>query len=195
MRAGSRHHLEQELIDQALRDLGGVVDREVVEALHRTHIGDDQDPIHILQHAVRTAIGDGWGGSLLATDISDILFGTPVPLRTVVNLGALSEDHVNIVIHGHEPQVPEAMAIVAHPDDIEFGCAGTLARWVRAGAEVCYVLCTSGDVGIDQADVTRKQATAIREAEQRAAAEAPGMPPAAQTPRAWGPSPGKFITK
>ena len=37
------------------------------------------------------------------------------------------------------------MVIVAHPDDIEFSCAGTIARWVKEGAEVCYVLCTSGD--------------------------------------------------
>jgi len=55
------------------------VDREVVEALHRTHIGDDQDPVHILQHAIRTGLADGWGGSLIATDVSDILFGTPAP--------------------------------------------------------------------------------------------------------------------
>ena len=62
------------------------VDREVVEALHRTHIGDDQEPTHILSHAVRTALADGWGGSLMATDISDILFGTPAPLLGQANL-------------------------------------------------------------------------------------------------------------
>ena len=56
------------------------IDREVVEALHRTHIGDDQDPEHLLSHAIRTAMADGWGGSMIATDISDILFGTPAPL-------------------------------------------------------------------------------------------------------------------
>ncbi|HEX9028663.1 MAG TPA: hypothetical protein VF823_05765, partial [Anaerolineales bacterium] len=42
------------------------VDREVVETLHRTHIGDDQDAEHILSHAVRTALADGWGGSMIA---------------------------------------------------------------------------------------------------------------------------------
>ncbi len=67
--------------------------------------------------------------------------------------------------------IPEsAMAIVAHPDDIEFSCAGTLARWARAGARISYVLCTSGDVGIDQPGMTRQQAAEIREAEQRQAA-------------------------
>lgn len=68
--------------------------------------------------------------------------------------------------------LPEsAMAIVAHPDDIEFSCSGTLARWAISGARISYVLCTSGDVGIDEGGMTRARATEIREAEQRAAAE------------------------
>ncbi|HEX2979137.1 MAG TPA: PIG-L deacetylase family protein [Anaerolineaceae bacterium] len=67
-----------------------------------------------------------------------------------------------------------AMAIVAHPDDIEFSCSGTLARWAKAGAKISYVLCTSGDVGIDEPGMTRAAATQIREAEQRAAAEIAG---------------------
>lgn len=67
------------------------------------------------------------------------------------------------------------MIIVAHPDDIEFGCAGTAARWVKEGAEVCYVLCTSGDVGINDPGVSREEATAIREREQLAAAEMVGV--------------------
>jgi LmbE family N-acetylglucosaminyl deacetylase len=71
--------------------------------------------------------------------------------------------------------IPEsAMAIVAHPDDIEFSYAGTLARWARAGTKICYVLCTSGDVGIDQPGMTRAKAIEIREAESRAAAEIAG---------------------
>lgn len=71
--------------------------------------------------------------------------------------------------------VPEsAMAIVAHPDDIEFSCAGTLARWARAGARICYVLCTSGEVGIAQPGMTKARAAEIREAEQRAAAQIVG---------------------
>jgi LmbE family N-acetylglucosaminyl deacetylase len=72
--------------------------------------------------------------------------------------------------------IPEsALVIVAHPDDIEFSCAGTIARWVQAGARVCYVLCTSGDVGIAAAGMTKARATEIREAEQRAAAEVIGV--------------------
>lgn len=72
-------------------------------------------------------------------------------------------------------QPESAMAIVAHPDDIEYSCAGTLARWARAGARISYVLCTSGDVGIDEPGMTRAQATAIREAEQHEAAKIAGV--------------------
>jgi LmbE family N-acetylglucosaminyl deacetylase len=71
-----------------------------------------------------------------------------------------------------KPYVPEsAMAIVAHPDDVEFSCAGTLAVWARAGARISLVLCTSGDVGIARTDITRQQAAAIREVEAEAAAK------------------------
>jgi LmbE family N-acetylglucosaminyl deacetylase len=68
-----------------------------------------------------------------------------------------------------------AMVIMAHPDDIEFSCAGTIARWVGEGAEVCYVLCTSGDVGIAEADMTKENAARIREAEQTEAARIVGV--------------------
>lgn len=76
----------------------------------------------------------------------------------------------------NQPYTPtRAMVIMAHPDDIEFGCVGTVARWVRAGAEVSYVLVTSGDVGIADLSITRARATEIREAEQLAAAEVVGV--------------------
>jgi LmbE family N-acetylglucosaminyl deacetylase len=68
-----------------------------------------------------------------------------------------------------------ALVIVAHPDDIEFSCAGTVARWTHLGAQVTYVLCTSGDAGIDEPGMTREKATEIREAEQRCAAEIAGV--------------------
>ncbi len=72
--------------------------------------------------------------------------------------------------------VPEsAMAIVAHPDDIEFSCAGTMARWAKAGTRISYILCTSGDVGIDEPGMTRARAAEIREAEARLAAEIAGV--------------------
>jgi len=72
--------------------------------------------------------------------------------------------------------IPEsAMTIVAHPDDIEFTCAGTIARWLQAGARIAYVLCTSGEVGIAENGMSKARATEIRETEQRAAAEVVGV--------------------
>jgi LmbE family N-acetylglucosaminyl deacetylase len=71
--------------------------------------------------------------------------------------------------------IPEsAMAIVAHPDDIEFSCAGTLKRWAEDGARISYVICTSGDVGFDELNMTKEKAAQIREAEQLAAADIVG---------------------
>lgn len=97
------------------------IDREVVEMLHRTHIGNDQDAEHLLDEALRCALADGWGGSMLATDISDILFGTPSPVRSEANLGVLREDMVNIVIHGHEPTLSEMVVAAAQdPELIEY---------------------------------------------------------------------------
>jgi carbon-monoxide dehydrogenase catalytic subunit len=118
------------------------VDREVTEIMHRTHMGTDQDFRNLIFQATRCSLADGWGASMIATELQDILFGTPAPLRTVVNLGALSEEHVNIVIHGHEPQVPEAMAIVSQDPEIiaaahEVGAKGiNLAGVCCSGNEV-----------------------------------------------------------
>ncbi|MFC1997125.1 PIG-L deacetylase family protein [Chloroflexota bacterium] len=67
------------------------------------------------------------------------------------------------------------MAIMAHPDDPEFSCSGTVARWAKAGAKICYVLCTSGDVGIAKPGMTRLEAAKIREAEQREACRITGV--------------------
>ncbi|KPK18485.1 MAG: carbon monoxide dehydrogenase [Nitrospira bacterium SG8_3] len=118
------------------------VDREVVELMHRTHMGTDQDYHNLIFQATRCALADGWGASMIATELQDILFGTPVPLRTVVNLGALSEDHVNIVIHGHEPQVPEAMAIVAQDPEIAAAAQAVGAK----GINLAGVCCTGNEI-------------------------------------------------
>jgi carbon-monoxide dehydrogenase catalytic subunit len=83
------------------------IDREIVECMHRTHIGVDTDYGNILRHGIRTALSDGWGGSMIATDLQDVMLGSPVPIRAKVNLGVLSEDKVNIVVHGHEPILSE----------------------------------------------------------------------------------------
>ena len=118
------------------------IDREVVEIMHRTHMGTDQDYKNLIFQASRCALADGWGAAMIATELQDIMYGTPVPIRTVVNLGALEEDQVNIVIHGHEPQMPEAMAMVAQEPEIlkaaqEVGAKGiNLAGVCCSGNEV-----------------------------------------------------------
>jgi carbon-monoxide dehydrogenase catalytic subunit len=118
------------------------VDREIVEALHRTHIGDDQDPEHILNHALRTAMADGWGGSMIATDISDILFGTPAPILGQANLGVIKADMVNVIVHGHEPSLSEMIVAASQdPEIIEYAKAAG-AR----GVNLSGICCTANEI-------------------------------------------------
>jgi len=117
------------------------VDREIVEILHRTHVGNDQDAEHILDQGLRAALGDGWGGSMLATDISDILFGTPSPLVTEANLGVLQEDEVNIIIHGHEPTLSEMIVAAARdPEMVDYAKTKGAKGITLAG-----ICCTSNE--------------------------------------------------
>jgi carbon-monoxide dehydrogenase catalytic subunit len=83
------------------------IDRETSEMMHRTHMGVDNNWQSLLLHGLRNALSDGWGGSMIATEVSDILFGTPTPQPTGFNVGVLKADQVNIVVHGHNPVVSE----------------------------------------------------------------------------------------
>ncbi|MBW1814308.1 MAG: carbon monoxide dehydrogenase, partial [Deltaproteobacteria bacterium] len=65
--------------------------REIMEMMHRTAMGVDQHYENITKQASRTALSDGWGGSMVSTEISDILFGTPSPVAVEVNMGVLKE--------------------------------------------------------------------------------------------------------
>ena len=118
------------------------VDREVVETLHRTHMGVDMDAENILDQTLRTALADGWGGSMLATDLSDILFGTPAPVRSRANLGVLRDDQVNIVVHGHEPTLSEM--IVAASQDPEL--IAHAREKGATGINLCGICCTSNEI-------------------------------------------------
>ena len=91
------------------------IDREVVELMHRTHMGVDQDYKNLTAQAARAALADGWGGSMISTELQDIMFGTPVPIMGTINLGVLKEDEVNIIVHGHDPLMSE-MVVVACQD-------------------------------------------------------------------------------
>ena len=118
------------------------IDREIVELMHRTHIGVDNDYVNLLLQGLRTALSDGWGGSMIATEISDVLFGTPKPLRTKSNLGVLREDHVNIIVHGHEPILSEMIALAAEDEELI-----KLAKDVGAeGINVCGMCCTGNEL-------------------------------------------------
>ena len=129
---------------QIWRDLGIAprnIDREVVELLHRTHVGNDQNAEHILDQTMRCALGDGWGGSMLGTDLSDILFGTPAPVRSEANLGVLQEDMVNIIVHGHEPTLSEMIvAAVMDPELIEYATS----RGAN-GIQLAGICCTANE--------------------------------------------------
>ncbi|MDP2953420.1 MAG: anaerobic carbon-monoxide dehydrogenase catalytic subunit, partial [Chloroflexota bacterium] len=118
------------------------VDREVVEALHRTVMGNDQDAEDILLHALRTSLADGWGGSMLSTDIGDILFGTPTPVLSRSNLGVLQEDEVNVVIHGHEPTMAEVMVQVSREKDMVEYAKSKGAK----GINLVGICCTANEV-------------------------------------------------
>jgi carbon-monoxide dehydrogenase catalytic subunit len=118
------------------------VDRENVEVLHRTHMGVDNDWVNILLHAVRTALSDGWGGSMIATELSDVLFGLPQPVTSSVNLGVLRADSVNIILHGHNPMLSEV--IVAASQDPELV---DLAKENGAqGINLAGLCCTGNEV-------------------------------------------------
>src|SRR5512136_1314052 len=118
------------------------VDREVVDVLHRTHMGDDQDAEHILLGAVRTALSDGWGGSMLATDFSDILFGTPSPNVSQVNLGVLKNDEVNILVHGHEPTLSEMIVAACQDPAMQEYARSKGAK----GVNLAGICCTSNEI-------------------------------------------------
>ena len=118
------------------------IDREIVEIMHRTHIGVDNDPVNLILQGLRASVADGWGGSMVATELSDVLFGTPTPVRSESNLGVLKEDYVNIVAHGHEPTLSEMIVTAAQdPEMVELAKKGG-----AEGINVVGMCCTGNEV-------------------------------------------------
>lgn len=113
------------------------IDREIAEAMHRTSIGVDHDPDHLLSHGLRTALADGWGGCMLSTDIQDILFGTPKPLRADAGLGIFKEDEVNLVVHGHEPSLAEIIVDVVREPELISYARSKGAKGINLGGMCC----------------------------------------------------------
>ncbi len=118
------------------------IDREIAESMHRSAMGVDQDYRNVLRQASRAALADGWGGAMLATELQDILFGTPSPGRGEVNMGVLKADQVNIIVHGHEPILSEMIAAASQDKEL-------LAEATKVGAKginVAGTCCTANEL-------------------------------------------------
>ncbi len=118
------------------------IDREIVEIMHRTHMGVDQDYENLVTQCTRAALADGWAGSMMATDLQDILFGCPYPLKSSANLGVLKKDHVNIIIHGHEPLLSEMIVQASELPEMVQYAQEKGAKGIQLGG----ICCTANEI-------------------------------------------------
>ncbi len=118
------------------------IDREIVEIMHRTHIGVDNHFMNIIGQGIRAALADGWGGSMCATELSDVLFGRPKPIRAKVNLGSIDPDSVNLIVHGHEPTLSEMLVAASQDPEVKEAAKKQGAKDVVL-AGIC---CTANEV-------------------------------------------------
>jgi len=118
------------------------VDREVVEIMHRTHIGVDNDPINLILQGVRSSLADGWGGSMIATDLSDVLFRTPDWVVSRANLGVLDPEKVNVIVHGHEPTLSEMIVAAAQDEEMVALAESKGAK----GINLSGICCTANEI-------------------------------------------------
>jgi carbon-monoxide dehydrogenase catalytic subunit len=127
------------------KDLGvtpRAIDREIVEIMHRTHIGVDTEYKNIVKQGIRAAIADGWGGSMVATELSDILFGLPKPIRATANLGVIDKDYVNLIVHGHEPTLSDIIATVSQKKELIEKAKKVGAKGINLGG----ICCTANEI-------------------------------------------------
>ena len=123
------------------------IDREVSQAMHMTHMGCSSEPEALIHQAFRLGLSDGWGGSMMGTEFSDVLFGTPKPVDTEANLGVMEKDMVNIIVHGHNPALSEMIVMYANDPEMV-----ALAKSVGAkGINIAGVCCTSNEVAMRHA--------------------------------------------
>lgn len=118
------------------------IDIEVVQAFSRTHVGCDNEYKHVLEAAIRASLVDGWGGSMIATELSDILFGSPQPLTAEVNLGVLKEDEVNILLHGHEPILSDIIVTASQDKEL----VELAKKYGAKGINLSGICCTAAEV-------------------------------------------------
>ncbi len=119
------------------------VDREIAEMMHRTHMGCDNDAPNTLIHAARCSLADGWAGSMIGTELSDVIFGTPTPSMSTANLGILKKDTVNILVHGHNPVVSEMILAAARDPEL---VARAKANGATGGITVGGLCCTGNEL-------------------------------------------------
>ena len=120
------------------------IDREVSQSLHMTHMGCSSLPEALIRQALRAGLSDGWGGSMMGTEFSDVLFGTPKPVDTTANIGVMEKDMVNIIVHGHDPSLSEMIVFYANDPEMI-----ALAKSVGAkGINIAGVCCTSNEVAM-----------------------------------------------
>lgn len=118
------------------------VDREIVEIMHRTHMGVDQDYKNLLKQGTRASLADGWGGSMIGTDLQDVMFGSPSPLQSEANLGIMKEDHVNIIVHGHEPLLSEMIVAATQSQEMIDYAKEHGAKGIQLGG----ICCTANEI-------------------------------------------------
>jgi len=118
------------------------IDREVSQSMHMTHMGCSSLAEALIRQSLRAGLSDGWGGSMMGTEFSDVMFGTPKPIDTEANIGVMEKENVNIVVHGHDPSLSEMIVYYANdPEMIE------LAKSMGAkGITISGVCCTSNEV-------------------------------------------------
>ncbi len=137
------------------------IDREIVEIMHRTHMGVDQDYKNLMKQGTRAALADGWGGSMIATDLQDVLFGTPNPIQSEANLGIMKEDHVNIIVHGHEPVLSEMIVAASQSKEMLDYAKTKGAKGIQLGG----ICCTANEIlqrhGVPPAGTFLQQELAI----------------------------------
>jgi len=118
------------------------IDREIVEIMHRTHIGVDADYKNLMKQGMRAALGDGWGGSMIGTELSDVIFDSPKIQRSTANLGVLKKDAVNLVVHGHEPTLSDIIAIVSQKEEL----VQKAKEKGASGINLAGVCCTANEI-------------------------------------------------
>jgi carbon-monoxide dehydrogenase catalytic subunit len=118
------------------------IDREIVGTLHSTHMGGSNEAMHLIRNCVVTGLSDGWGGSMIATELSDVLLGEPAPLVAEANLGVLKRDYVNILVHGHEPTLSDALVAASQLDEIQTECHKVGAK----GLQLSGICCTANEI-------------------------------------------------